>query len=357
MPDTFQALLTDIKKTQDIVKNTVDTENYPGKEFCDLLASLPFWCGDNELHIKDPDYKHTARCCTTHIIGLPRHAATNEEMPLTPFQVDLAIKVIDGRLGYGDAIAQMRRPLLMHLLKGRQMGFTEIVLRLIIHLSFTRYAGSNVGIIAATNGSLAKKDLRRLARLLKSIPVVVQQWIKGTKEGVCLILVNGTTIWAYPASEEAMTGDTNYKCVFMDEAAKWRTIDDTPVFNSILPIVRTNGADLFLVSTPKGPVKMFYQIHEDPQDFVMFEYDIWHTEGNLYTHDEIMTLLASSKEDPEQEYLCKYKIGKDQIFGPVKDEDQQGPLEWLVLEDNNDVEQEEDYDEDVDKDGIHWHEN
>jgi len=350
MTDTFQALLTDVKKTQDIVKNTVDAENYPGKEVCDFLASIPFWCGNDTLHIKDPDYKHTARCCTTHIIGLPRHAATNEEMPLTPFQVDLAIKVIDGRLKFGDAIAQMRRPLLMHLLKARQMGFTEIVLRLIIHLSFSRYAGSNIGIIAATNGSLAKKDLRRLARLLKSIPNVVEQWIKNST----IRLVNGTVVEAFPASEEALTGDTKYKCIFMDEAAKWRIVDDTPVFNSILPIVRTNGADLFLVSTPKGPVKMFYEIHENPQDFVMFEYDIWHTEGNLNTKEEIEVLLASSKEDPEQEYLCKYKTGKDSIFGSVSAEDMEGKSEWLT--EDNDVEKEEDYDEVEDKDGINWHE-
>ena len=346
--DTFALLLGDVKKAQDIIKPIVDADNYPYRDYCNLLASLPFWCGNEKLHKKNPDYRHTARCCTTHIIGLPRHAATNEEMPLTPFQVDLAIKVIDGRLKFGDAIAQMRRPLLMHLLKGRQMGFTEIVLRLIIHLSFSRYAGANIGIIAATNGSLAKKDLRRLARLLKSIPNVVEQWIKNST----IRLVNGTVIEAFPASEEALTGDTKYKCIFMDEAAKWRIVDDTPVFNSILPIVRTNGADLYLVSTPKGPVKMFYEIHENPQDFVMFEYDIWHTEGNLYTKQEIESLLASSKEDPEQEYLCKYKTGKDSIFGSVTPEDMEGKTEWLT----DDVEEEEGYDEEEDRDGIQWHE-
>ncbi len=272
-------------------------------------------------------------------------------MPLTPFQVDFAIKVIDGRKNFGDAIAQMRKPLLMHLNKGRQMGFTEIVLRLILHLSFTRYKGANVGIIAATNGSLAKKDLRRLARLYKSIPGVVEQWIKNNT----LKLVNDTTIEAFAASEEALTGDTKYKCIFMDEAAKWKLVDDTPVFNSILPIVRTNGADLFLVSTPKGPVKMFYRIHEDPQDFVMFEYNIWETEDNLYTHDEIQMMIDSSKEDPEQEYLCKYKIGKDSIFGSISDEDQQGKDEWVV-QSEHDVEEEENYDEDEDQDGIYVHE-
>ena len=315
------------------------------KILCDFLGTLPFWCGDTELHIRDPDYQHKCKCCTTHIVGLPRHPATNDEMPLTPFQIDFADKVLKGRLKFGDEIAQLRNPLLMHLNKGRQMGFTEIVLRLILHLSFSRYAGSNIGIIAATNGSLAKKDLRRLARLYKSIPGVVEQWIKNNT----LRIYNGTVIEAFAASEEALTGDTKYKCIFMDEAAKWKLVDDTPVFNSILPIVRTNGADLFLVSTPKGPIKMFYQIHEDPQDFVMFEYNIWEAEGNLYTHDEIQKMIDSSKEDPEQEYLCKYKIGKDSIFGTVSEADMQGKLEWIV-------EEEENYDEENDPDGIHWHE-
>ncbi len=315
---------------------------------CEYLATIPFWCGDVTLHKENPDYKHTARCCNTHIVGLPRHPATNEEMPLTPFQIDFADKIINGRLKFGDAIAQLRAPLLIHLNKGRQMGFTEIVLRLILHLSFTRYAGAKVGIIAATNGSLAKKDLQRLSRLYKSIPGVVEQWIKSNT----IRLVNGTVIEAFAASEEALTGDTNYKCIFMDEAAKWKLVDDAPVFNSILPIVRTNGADFFLVSTPKGPVKMFYQIYKDPQDFELHKYDIWNTEGNLYTKDEIEHMLDSSKEDPEQEYLCKFKIGKDSIFGTVTEKDRQGPLEWTVeLDEDNDG-----YDAEEDKDGIYWHE-
>jgi len=320
-------------------------------ELCEYLGTLPFWCGDDKLHKRYSDYQHVAKCCINHIIGLPRHPATNKEMPLTPFQVDFATKIIKGRLKFGDAIAQMRKALLIHLNKARQMGFTEIVLRIILYLSFSRYAGANVGIIAATNGSLAKKDLRRLARMYRFIPGVVDQWIKGN----VLRLVNGTVIEAFAASEEALTGDTKYKCIFMDEAAKWKLQNDGPVFNSILPIVRTNGADLLLVSTPKGPVKMFYQIHEDPQDFELHKYDIWHTEGNLYTKEEIEQMIASSKEDPEQEYLCKYKIGRDSIFGIISIEDQQGKNEWIIDDDDDDIEQVDNYDEEKDVDGIHWH--
>lgn len=354
MKQTFGPMIKDAKvagiihdKPQDEVKRQFDLDPLP---LADFLGSLPFWCGDDKLHKKNPDYQHTACCCTTHIVGLPRHPATNEEMPLTPFQVDIAYKIINGRKNFGDAIAQMRKALMIHLNKGRQMGFTEIILRIILHLSFSRYKGANVGIIAATNGSLAKKDLRRLARLYKSIPGVVEQWIKNNT----LLLVNGTRIEAFAASEEALTGDTKYKCIFMDEAAKWKLVDDTPVFNSILPIVRTNGADLFLVSTPKGPVKMFYSIEEDPQDFILYQYDIWEAEGNLYTKEEIEQMINSSKEDPEQEYLCKYKAGKDSIFGSITIEDHQGKTAWLDTEDEDDNFEESD--EEANDASIHWHE-
>jgi len=269
-----------------------------------------------------------ATCCTTHIIGLPRHPATNEEMPLTPYQIDFAQKVIDGRKDFGETMRQqMRKPLLIHLNKGRQMGFTEIVLRIILHLSFSRYAGSNIGIIAATNGNLAKKDLRRLAILYKAIPGTVQQWIKSNT----IRLVNNTVIEAFPASEEAMTGDTKYKCIFMDESGKWKLVDDTPVFNSILPIVRSNGADLLLISTPKGPVKMFYHIHEKPGDFIRYKYDINETKGNLYTEKEIQTMLSAKDIDTEQEYLCKFTTAQGSIFGTVTEAEKTG-LSDLLLE-------------------------
>jgi len=216
------------------------------------------------------------------------------------------------------------------------MGFTEIVLRFIQFFSFNRYAGQNVGIIAATNGKLADKDLRRLARLYKNIPTMVLQTVKNH----IFKIINGTIIEAFPASEEAMTGDTNYACIFMDESAKWKLVDDTPVFNSVLPIVRLNGADFFLVSTPKGPIKMFYKIHKDPQDFVMLEYFIWEAEGNLYTKSQIIHMLKTTKEDPNQEYLGKFTIGEASILGAISDEDRSDKVvEWI----DKDSDEEEHY--------------
>ena len=224
-----------------------ESDSLDGFEIIDRMSKLPFWCYDDAKHKDNPEY-HKDFCCT-----------------------------------------------MFHILKGRQMGFTEIVLRVIFHFCFSRYAGSNVGIIAATNGKQANKDLRRFYRLFKTIIQVTKGPVKSGK----LELINNTVVEAFPASEEALTGDTDYACIFMDESAKWKLVDDTPVFNSVMPIVRSNGADLFLVSTGKGPIKMFYQIYLDPQEFVKLEYNILRTVGNLYTKEQVDNMIASSKEDPD----------------------------------------------------------
>ena len=216
-----------------------------------------------------------------------------------------------------------------HVVKGRQMGFTEIVLRVIQYFCLNRYAGRNVGIMAATNGKLAAKDLRRFAQLFLNIPHTVEQPIKSNK----FKLNNGVIIEAFPASEEAITGDTNYACIFLDESAKWKLVDDTPVFSSIMPIVRTNGSDLFLISTPKGPLKKFYQIWANKEDteFTKLEYTIWRTEGNLYNKEQIEEMLASTTEDANQEYLCKFTVSDNSIFNVVLDEDREpGLTAWDV---------------------------
>jgi len=312
--------------------NTSTSQQTP-KQLLEKLSKLPFWCGNYHKHETNPEYWNDF-CCTTHVAGLPRHPATDREMPLTPFQLEFVYAVIKAVTNPGTMSDEDWKRLhhLFHVAKGRQMGFTEIVLRLMFHFCFSRYAGRNIGIMAATNGRLANKDLRRFYRLFKHILQVLKGPIKDHK----FEIINDIIVEAFPASEEAVTGDTRYAAFFLDESAKWKLVDDTPVFNSIIPIVRTNGADLFLVSTFKGPIKMFYKISKDPQEFICFVYDIWRTEGNLYTREQIENMLATSKEDPDQEYLCKATIGKDSILGAITDDDRSDFEEWGADDEEDD---------------------
>ena len=294
-------------------KKTIDSE----------LSKLPFWCYNNTLHLDDPNYTKKG-CCLTHTVGLPVSPSTKQPMPLTPYQVEFfeAVQKHKKPKKGQSKLDSLRQPHKFHLLKGRQMGFSEVVLRLIQYHCYHDYAGSKVGIIAATNGSLAKKDLARLYQLFRKI----QHEILDHKNNM-ITLTNGTVIEAFAASEEAMTGDTNYGCVFMDEAAKWDGTDDTALFNSIIPIVNANASDLFLVSTGKGRVKKFYEIYKNPGEYVKLEYNIWRTEGNLYTRAQILEMLAS-EADADQEYLCKFTSSKNAVFNEFTDKDENEESSW-----------------------------
>lgn len=304
------------------------------------LKSLSFWCSNNTLHKKYPDSYQNHFCCFTHVIGLPRHPATNETMALTPYQVDFFNR-IENNVKPKSIKENKRQHHFFHINKGRQMGFTEIMLRIMQYYCFSRYEGYNIGIMAATNGRLSAKDQRRFQRLFDNIKSIIKTRIRNN----VMTLINNCVIEAFKASEESMTGDTRYKCVLMDESAKWRIVDDTPVFNSVEPILRASGGDLFLVSTPKGPLKTFYDIFcDENSEYTKFEYLIWETKNNLYTEDQINQMLSSATGDPNQEYLGKFTIGDSSIFGSVSKNIQKTDIDsWdEEYEDDNYIEPEDD---------------
>ena len=295
-------------------------EDLPAEIRRSPLAGLPFWCHDNALHERLPDTYHEQGCCFNHAVGLPFSPINKRVMPLAPFQVDYCSRLYEARHPPGatrqqayDAAHTAHK---FHLLKGRQMGFTEMTVRYMAWQSYGDFRGTNLAIMAGNNGSLARKNLKRMTKLFTRH----HRDEVSSRQGNVLDLVNGTVTEAFAASEEAMTGDTKYGAVLLDENAKWKLVDDSPVFNSVVPIVETNGSDFYCVSTPKGPQKMHYNIWKDPKDFIKLEYDIWHTEGNLYTRKHIETMIANSTADPNQEFLCKWVVQKDSIFGEITDD-------------------------------------
>ena len=133
-----------------------------------------------------------------------------------------------------------------------------------------------------------------------------------------LVLKNGTEYWGGPATVETFTGWTKFGAFMLDEAAKWNLVNDRPVLNAMLPIARSNRSDVFMISTPKGPRGFFYHIHQAETKETQFsraKYDIYEGGYELYSYDEIEEMISSSEEDPMQEYLCQFTIGRDSIFG------------------------------------------
>ena len=208
------------------------------------------------------------------------------------------------------------------------MGFTELVIRILLFYALTKYSPGKIIIMAGTRLETTKDIFQRLSMLIKELePYVVSAGSNSIQ------FINRVEIVPLPAQPEAITGLTKIRAILMDESAKWNLRDDLPVMNAVMPIVRSNKSDLFMISTPKGPRGFFYDIWNDndnDNDFLKIEYKIWETEGNLYTKDEIEQMLASTTEDPKQEYLNEFVAGRDSIFGSINEEviEEENVDEW-----------------------------
>lgn len=234
------------------------------------------------------------------LIGLPRHPKTMREHPITNIQNTFI-----------QTYCHDDRQDKVHLNKARQCGWTELILRRLAHQSFFKYKGKKIIIIPGTRQQTTKEIFERFLGLFTNIRNEIKE-----SGSLYLKLNNGTEIYGQPANVEAITGWTKIGCIFMDEAAKWNLTEDQPVLNAIMPIVRTNKSDIFMISTPKGPRGFFYHIEMDRESsFAKPVYDIHAGGQELYTNEERMEMINSSEEDPNQEYLNQYTTGRNSIFG------------------------------------------
>lgn len=243
------------------------------------------------------------------LIGLPKHPHLNNPLPLMPYQKEFFKDI------------HPTRQVKFHINKSRQMGFSEIVLRIIAYHSFHKYKGKQIIIIAGTGERLtAKKLMYRLKQLYENIPHDVAGWTPGhrvTQIGAYneLILKNGTMIQALPSNSGAIRGDTKIGAIVMDEAAHFDAVDDSPVMDSIGPIVFTNQSDLFMLSTPNGRRGFFYNLSRDPQDYIPRVYSYRETIGFLYTEEDWDRELSRTDIDVDQEYKNQFTTTRSSYFG------------------------------------------
>jgi len=267
----------------------IETALFTRQELVTGVGALPFYCG---VH---PE----SNCCFTHKIGLPKHPDTLVPTPIAPYQLEFI-----------DTISNTNHRE-FHVNKSRQIGFTEIMLRILQYRGFNKYKGKLNIIIAGTREKTTKHIFGRFVALYDNIPQEIER-----KEGnLGLRLRDGTEFIGLPASPEAITGLTKIGAIFVDEAAKFNLIDDQPVMNAVKPIVDINRSDLFLISTPKGRRGFFYNIDIEENSFLKLKYNIWHGVPWIYTKERAEEMLKDPTVDGEQEYLNQYTTSRSSIFG------------------------------------------
>ena len=259
------------------------------------LSKLKLYCGN---------MKPKKDCCFSHLVGLPKHPATMQEMKFMPHQIDLMKQSMSDK------------QLKFHINKSRQIGLTEIVLRIIQYQSFHKYAGGKILIIAGTREKTTKTVMNRLKALFNEI----RPTVKDDRNVLDISLMNGTQIEGKPSNSEAIRGETKIKAVVIDEAAHFAIIDDSVVLDAIEPILHTNKSDIFLVSTPRGQRGFFYDLSLSTSDYRKIQYDYTHAVGWIYSEKEMEEELKRRDIDVDQEYRCQFTSSRSSIFGVISDD-------------------------------------
>ena len=236
------------------------------------------------------------------LIGLPKHPATYKPMKLMQYQKEFfkAIENTDHHKYFVN--------------KARQIGMTELILRILAFRCFNKYAGGNILIIAGTRELTTKAIIQRFKNLFYSISHEIVN-----SNDLTIELRNGTVITGYPSNSDSIRGLTKISAIFMDESAHYNLINDSKVMDAVQPIVETNKSDLFMISTPNGPSGFFYDIHTTDNDYLKFEYDIWEAVGWIYSKSKAEEMLQDPIHDTDQEYLNKFTTGRDSIWGEITD--------------------------------------
>jgi len=275
-------------------------------------SDLEFYCQKAKATIR----AGTAVCCFTHLIGLPRHPATNEPMALMDYQAEF----------YHNTHTSKNRK--FHVNKSRQMGFTELILRILQYDAFGIHKGGKIVLMFGTASRTTKDAMNRLYQLFSNIKHTVKRHDNNVIE-----LTNGTQFLGLPANPDSIRGFTKIDAILLDESASWDLISDRPVLDSVMPIVNTNKSMLYMISTPKGMRGFFYNIDKDREpDFDYFVYDIYEAMDHIYTLEECEAMLKDMSIDTDQEYLNKFTSSRNHIF----------ELDWDACRDDYEA---EDYDE------------
>ena len=284
-----------IYKIQDIYPSFQTDHDVVEEDTSDQIKELKFFCGN---------VMEKPNCCFSHKVGLPQHPATLEPMKFMPHQNDLVKQALTDKHNK------------FHVNKSRQIGLTEICLRILQYQCFHKYEGGRVMIIAGTREKTTKKVMGRLRQLFKPISGTLE----GSSNDLLIKLKNGSEIEGLPSNSEAIRGDTKIKAILVDEAAHFGLVDDSVVLDAIEPIVMTNKSDLFLVSTPRGQRGFFYDISISENDYRKLHYDFNNAIGWIYTKEEMDEELKRTDIDVDQEYRCQFTSARNSIFGVITDE-------------------------------------
>lgn len=119
-------------------------------------------------------------------------------------------------------------------------------------------------VIAGVNLDQAKIFMNRIKTLCDKIPKCYL-FEPRSEFPTQIFFKQGGSIWALPASVNAVRSLENVEDVFYEEFAFWKLVDDKPVLKAGEPHVIKSKAHVNLISTPAGKMRFFWENVFDPE--------------------------------------------------------------------------------------------
>jgi hypothetical protein len=240
------------------------------------------------------------------LIGLPLHPKTKQPTTIFDYQNEL------------DSVINKHHRILLN--KSRKIGATETGLRSIAKNCFERYAGSDIMIVAGNRQRQADRLLDRFDRLFWDgfTDLNGEIWkhsdIITKKANSKLEFFNGTTVHTFPATPEALRGSENVICVFLDEAAHFKLVDDRVIYDALEPNIANTEGDFICISTPNGRRGFFYDLWMEDNEYYKLAQPYMVSQGLLLSKSYIKSKKSDLRIDFEQEFNCQFTTSQNAAF-------------------------------------------
>jgi len=240
------------------------------------------------------------------MIGLPLHPKTKKPTKIFNYQKDL------------DRIINNYPRVLLN--KSRKIGATETGLRSIAKNCFERYAGYDIMFVAGNRQRQADRLLTRFDKLFWNgfTDYDGTKWpysdIITKKSSSSLEFFNGTTIHTFPAVPEALRGSENVACVFLDEAAHFKLLDDRVIYDALEPNIANTEGDFICISTPNGRRGFFYDLWCEENEYYKLTQPYTVSYGLLLSESYVNSKKNDLRIDFEQEFNCQFTTSQNAAF-------------------------------------------
>jgi hypothetical protein len=309
--------------TQEIgFRKTFDKENLLeiqsiGQKQLRELKGLPFWIDEvtNEEHEEIRRITHENKgkdlCCFNHAVGLPKKRFKDgiKELPIFDYEMEI--------------FNTMQRNYKNFLRKPRGFGATTGINRYLgwdcINTGF-KYVGYKIMYLAGVGGqSFAEEMISRLRNtFMQNYPEFIMSYYHTNDRQV----INGVMFEAFPSQAiDSLRGYENVLWLVVDEADYFRGNEEKGLMGAILSYEEKSAGKIILLSTPRFPDGLFYNIEfetvDDYKGWTKLLYDYTWGINKIYDPDFIER--EKHKTYFRREYMGKYEGDVGTMF----------PISWI----------------------------